>query len=926
MPRLDIGGTKIDVSDDFLKLSPQAQDAFVKNTIMQSPEFQAAQQKTAQPDPGQGITIRPISDTPSPDDHGLAERQKLSPLAKAVNPITSYPETYNKMNLEAQQQVRQGLGQLAEGWQQGMQGRDGSLAGLGTFAKGALNTGLGALGYGFSPINAAYRSLLGQPVEDVTGIPREYTEFAAQLATPGIGLTGKVPEAMPPRRALMSEEPPPTAPVAPPPTPKQAVAAEADAQQMETLQAAKRLQEGYNPDLAVPRAVTTQNWLEQQAGQIASKVPIVGAPVGKAIEAVPVELGKARSAIADQFGVNRTAENVGADIQAHVRGAADAETKAAEEAARQADEAAQANWEQTNQARQQAIEGYQAQSARETGQQVGDVAPTDTGNTIIDTVRANHDALAERKNNLYSDAGSREGTVYDGAVGNADRFVRRDLQTERGGPGNVETTPNLTPAGMDMRQSLEAFSERARQRQLAAQQEAIDGGGAASDAARTGVPLRMIEQQRKTLGVLARGAKTAEDRRAASRIMDSFDEWQQRAMQGQHYEGDPDALNAFQRARAANRDLMQRFGYNKGNDANPIINKMVRGEPGEHIGANEVAKILTGSPDKAGRLLDGIFAATGDHPNHPNVVQAIRGGFWNHLAGTVEGSEKVRAPAQIQDNIFKFTRGPGREVAARIFTPQDQALMERHANVLTAAERARDNSAALAKANKPVPTEIQKGPMQELADRVLGRGEKPHEALYNTIESYAKSRSAGDTKKLADLMNNIPPGLKADFANTFIRRLGVGVKDEFSANNFVKEWGEHVSPGAKAVLLGNTGHVAALDDIATVSKKFDEVQRRFGNPSGSGQVVNFGKTAALVAGALAGTLIAPLKAIGGLYGTYKVSQMLARPQTAASIARLSRQMQRLQEVPSTANAAATSLAMRNLRNTALALGIHENQK
>jgi hypothetical protein len=90
------------------------------------------------------------------------------------------------MNLEAQHQVGHGAGQIAEGWGEA---QPGSLAGLGKFAKGAANVGLGALGYVYSPVNAAYRSVIGQPVEDVTGIPREYTEFAAQLATPGIGLT-----------------------------------------------------------------------------------------------------------------------------------------------------------------------------------------------------------------------------------------------------------------------------------------------------------------------------------------------------------------------------------------------------------------------------------------------------------------------------------------------------------------------------------------------------------------------------------------------------------------------------------------------------------------------------------------------------------------------------------------------------------------
>lgn len=126
--------------------------------------------------PFESVTEKPASSTPV-DDHGLSERQKLSPIAKALSPITSYPETYSKMNKEAREQVGHGIDQLS------------APEGAWDVAKGIGNTVAGAASYVASPVNAAYRSIVGQPVEDVTGIPREYTEFAAQLATPGIGLT-----------------------------------------------------------------------------------------------------------------------------------------------------------------------------------------------------------------------------------------------------------------------------------------------------------------------------------------------------------------------------------------------------------------------------------------------------------------------------------------------------------------------------------------------------------------------------------------------------------------------------------------------------------------------------------------------------------------------------------------------------------------
>jgi hypothetical protein len=146
---------------------------------------------------------------PEAPDHGLSERQKLSPLQQALNPITSYPETYMRMNQDARNQISRGIDQIMSpetdqsGYPASISAFDAAPHGLSNVAKGELNVALGTAGYVASPITAADRSLIGQPIEDVTGIPRDYTEFAAQLATPGFGLLkmrGK-PGLVPPRPA-----------------------------------------------------------------------------------------------------------------------------------------------------------------------------------------------------------------------------------------------------------------------------------------------------------------------------------------------------------------------------------------------------------------------------------------------------------------------------------------------------------------------------------------------------------------------------------------------------------------------------------------------------------------------------------------------------------------------------------------------------
>lgn len=107
----------------------------------------------------------------------------LSGAAKAVEPITSYPSTYTEMNKEAREQIGHGIDQMTapEGnWWDA--------------AKGAGNVALGAVNYVGSPINAALRTVVGKPLEENAGVPKEYSEFAAGLALPGVGLSkiGKI--------------------------------------------------------------------------------------------------------------------------------------------------------------------------------------------------------------------------------------------------------------------------------------------------------------------------------------------------------------------------------------------------------------------------------------------------------------------------------------------------------------------------------------------------------------------------------------------------------------------------------------------------------------------------------------------------------------------------------------------------------------
>jgi hypothetical protein len=850
----------------------------------------------------------PKTEVPAPDDHGLSRRQAMSPLEKAVSPITEYWGHQKEISGETAQQVWRGVEQLTGA----VAGAKGDLsdpeerARLWAATKGIGNIGLGALGYLSSPVSAAYRSVLGQPVEDITGIPREYTEFTAQLATPGVGFT-KLP------RAPGVAEPVPL--IRPP----------AETARPDVLEAGQRLNE-ISP-VSVPRAVTGGR-TAQETGQGASNIPYVGQPVAEAVHTtLPAQLEQARNVLAAEHGEG-TGQNVGDRVGATLREQAAAEQAAAQAEAAQQDAQATAEWQRTQQEREAAVAQQEQQAAQAAEQAVGpELDQRGMGEAVIGDVRAAHQVAETTKNRLYAEATAHDGTVSDEAVGSADQHVNADLRTEKGpNDRQVTTTPNLTPAAMDMRQSLKDFSDRARARVAAEQarvlQEAHEAGLQPSEADApdpTGINLRTLETQRQDLLEHERGAKTPVDRRAARRIINAFDDWHEAAMQN-HFDGDPGALQAYRDARTANRDFRQRFGYNKEDDADRLINKIVRGEADQHTGPLAVSDALTARNDKSGPLFTDVMAATG---NNPNTRQAIRSGTWNKLSRDAPGvaqpstlASAVTDAKATRKDIYDHLLGRGRDVAERVFTPEQRNLMRAHADTLFEAAQRRVAAAADAKASMPVPTKVEPGPIQQLVDQVIG-GKTSGEALFKTLHGYAKK--GGDVVALARVMRQLPAGTRGDLGSAFIREMGVSpTTKQFSLDHFVNHW-NGLSSQAKSVMFGNAGpHVTALNDIATIAQRLKEVKGRFGNPSGSAKNVGFMSLPGILAAAVTAPKTTALAAAG--YGAAHIAaRVLASPAGASSIARYARAVERANREASLANMTAVKLAQRNVENTARSL-------
>src|SRR5882762_2663789 len=574
------------------------------------------------------------------------------------------------------------------------------------------------------------------------------------------------------------------------------------------LQAAERLSDVTGSDVAVPRAIASDSTAVQRAGQGVRNVPLVGDAIPKATQNLTDSLSGATRSIADQYG-SGSGPNIANRIGRSVVDAAESETAAASGVARQSDEVVRAAWQRDVDAAHRNVAGRETQSLEDVRAAVGDMSPQDMGVRLIDRLRTSEREARINKDTLYDQAGRADASIRVEEVHNARPYIVEGLEN-----AGVVIDAQLTPAANRMLDEVERIA------QLNIPNRAQLARPAAAGDERVGVTVQGIEQARKRLVSIRQAANNDSDRRASRLVMDRFDDWQSHAFENALLSGDDRALAVFRQARAANTEWRNRF-FSDEDDAGRLVNRIVTGE----VTPQEVANYMVGAGQVgakgvSSRLLTAIERATG---NDPEAMQAIDGAIWNRLSQTTEGTPAKPATTTAKD-IMEFLYGSGRDVAERRFSPEQRRLMRAYADTLRNGQDARQLIGELAETTRPDAMPVPHGPMKQLADSVIGRGQKSDEALFSAIDSYAKSGSRGDVATLAKLVRAIPQEDRTDLAGAIIRNLGVSPRTgQFSPDVFVSQWSSY-SPQAKAVLFGNAGKQRqALDDIAMISQRLKEV-------------------------------------------------------------------------------------------------------
>jgi hypothetical protein len=703
----------------------------------------------------------------------------------------------------------------------------------------------------------------------------------------------------------------------------------------EAQTALERLRQAGMP-VDVPRAITSDSPAVRAGGQALSVAPIVGTPLREAVQAVPKQVGGHIENIAAQYSPELPENVIGGGIERNLSRAAGQET-AEGQAAAEADHAKRVQaWEAENAAREQAITARQAEANNAAERAFGNAAPMEVAQDTINDVQSAARQARTRKDALYSDVNNLDARVHTSAFpalrqraeqalsdagisiddpGSNASTMLRELDRLSGQPG--ELPPNVPPRMMQALQREYGANVPAS----VLEQLGFPGGTDAvpSDFRMLGrhapapgadaVSVQGLEHLSKRIGRMGMQADTPEDRFASRTIKGAFDDWRNDAL-GSHLTADSEA-NAgpvIDAARAAHRDLMERFGYNyrrlpegEPRNAAKMLNQIVTGG----IGPEGLRDNLIGAKPGNRRVSAPLYEAISNAvPNAGEFRNRMRGAYWNAMS---EGS-----PAAIARNVDAFT--PTR-MGSHLFEPQEHDLMRGYSRLSQDTPAQLRDAARIAKENEPKLIKPEAGKSEQLAGKILGRN-RSDEQVFNTVDRMM--REGGDIKNFARTWGKMPEANRNELRGAWLRNMGGG-GEEFNVSAFVKNWDDY-SKQAKSIMLDRP-HREAMEDFHTSLKQYADTIKKYGNPSGTAQVTAWHKLASGVlkgGAALAAGGAAALHPIGtamaGL-GLRKVATILAKPEGPRQINRWTRLARAYDKTPSANTLNLLQTATRTLQST-----------
>jgi hypothetical protein len=696
----------------------------------------------------------------------------------------------------------------------------------------------------------------------------------------------------------------------------------------------------------LPRGVTAQSPVVQAGSVALSKTPIVGTPLQQAGQAVPGQIGGHVESLAQKFSPEMAPNIVGGGIEQTLSGTAQRERAAAEAQAQAQHTAALQQWEQKNQAREQAIHAQEAQAETAARQQFGNVEPNQMAENTARAVQERHQQLETQNQANWRDVNNLDAHVNKTAFDDLHGRVEKGLSAE-----GVTLDPVKTPNAWGMMADLRRLSGQGPsgaaagvpQRLMDALEKTygvgkvppdvleqlvpgstagmIPGkepqfrlmGQHAPEAGSATVSVQGLDELRKRVGQMAYDATSNTDRRASNAIKSLFGDFVDNTLENHLAPGsNPNAQAVIQKAIDSHRDFRERFGYNTQNlrgeakQAARTLNLIATGD----IGPEAVAQGLVGAGKPGTRpgaspLHDAIMNAV----ENPAAVRAdMRGAYWNALT---EG----KTPRAIASNVEELRNT---RMGRTLFSPQEHAAMDRYAGIRQQTPDALKAAEAEARRTAPQLAKVEPGKAEQIAKETLGRNRSDEQVL-GTLDQAFKVK--GDIKQAARTWGAMSEANRDEFRGAWLRQLGGG-GENFSLSKFVTNW-DNYSDQAKAILLRDRAHRQNLQDFYTIAKQYKTAVERYGNPSGTAQVTAWQRLGegglkaagqaigALVIGKIAGTAALAGMLTAGL-GLRGLAKFLSTPQGAAQIGRWTRLGRAYQAAPGARTLNALQVATRSL--------------
>lgn len=178
---------------------------------------------------------------------------------------------------------------------------------------------------------------------------------------------------------------------------------------------------------------------------------------------------------------------------------------------------------------------------------------------------------------------------------------------------------------------------------------------------------------------------------------------------------------------------------------------------------------------------------------------------------------------------------------------------------------------------------------RESLQKILGR-DVSDEKVFDKITSMAGSSSRADRVGLLRVRSAVGNDTWDELASGVVSKLGRDPDGNFSPDRFITGYGKLSAEGKQTLFGGKQDLAKSLDDIATVSRQFKQLNQ-YANPSGTAQN-------ALGAGYLGGMFVDPTTVVGSVVGARVMSNVLAKPVSAKALAKYSQAYQQQITSPS----------------------------